>query len=182
MATAVAAEALEGEEAGAAFEEDSETNASSKGVNVSKLKLIGEGIKIGLAIFDLVRKVLKASEEADDRRRKRYAAGVLYPGENRDKLIIDADVPAYYSTSNIKKLLRNNILPYGWSQATAVNQGFGDEISAGLFRKMNNERSQRLKEEEVRERTLRSQKAKDYLFNKSLRNRRMLEIIETKVK
>ena len=39
-------------------------------------------------------------------------------------------MPAYYSTSNIKSLLRKGIMPFGWNSEMAVEQGFGQEVFA----------------------------------------------------
>ena len=46
----------------------------------------------------------------------RYRAGIVFRGrENRDHLVRSNQMPAYYSTSNIKSLLRRGIMPFGWN-------------------------------------------------------------------
>ena len=61
----------------------------------------------------------------------RYRAGIVFIGqENRDQLVRSNRMPAYYSTSNIKSLLRRGIMPFGWNSEMAIEQGFGKEIFA----------------------------------------------------
>ena len=61
----------------------------------------------------------------------RYRAGIVFIGqENRDQLVRSNKMPAYYSTSNIKSLLRRGIMPFGWNSEMAIEQGFGKEIYA----------------------------------------------------
>ena len=61
----------------------------------------------------------------------RYRAGIVFQGrENRDQLVRSNQMPAYYSTSNIKSLLRRGIMPFGWNSEMAVEQGFGQEVFA----------------------------------------------------
>ena len=70
---------------------------------------------------------LNAKESLKDR----YRAGIVFMGqENRDKLVRENKMPAYYSTSNIKSLLRRGIMPFGWNSEMAIEQGFGKEIMA----------------------------------------------------
>ena len=61
----------------------------------------------------------------------RYRAGIVFVGqENRDQLVRQNRIPAYYSTSNIKSLLRRGIMPFGWNSEMAIEQGFGQEVFA----------------------------------------------------
>ena len=61
----------------------------------------------------------------------RYRAGIVFIGqENRDQLVRSNKMPAYYSTSNIKSLLRRGIMPFGWNSEMAIEQGFGKEVFA----------------------------------------------------
>ena len=70
---------------------------------------------------------INSSENLKDR----YRAGIVFRGqENRDQLIRSNKMPAYYSTSNIKSLLRRGIMPFGWNSEMAIEQGFGKEIFA----------------------------------------------------
>ena len=50
-------------------------------------------------------------------------------------------MPAYYSTSNIKSLLRRGIMPFGWSSEMAVEQGFGEEIYMHEMKALTNRQS-----------------------------------------
>lgn len=178
---AVAGELL-AEESEAAFTTDSEESASSKGVDIDKIiKYFGEGLQTALAIYDTVRVFKKANEEDDERRTNRYRAGIVYPNENRNVLITKGLIPAYYSTSNIKDLLRANVLPFGWSELTAVAQGFADEVKAGEYRKRNVLDSKRLKEEINRERDInKNLNTLDY-FDSKLRTLKAIENIKTKI-
>ena len=61
----------------------------------------------------------------------RYRAGIVFQGqESRDQLVRSNQMPAYYSTSNIKSLLRRGIMPFGWNSEMAIEQGFGQEVFA----------------------------------------------------
>ena len=67
----------------------------------------------------------------DGIQKDRYRAGIVFRGrENRDQLVRSNQMPAYYSTSNIKSLLRRGIMPFGWNSEMAVEQGFGQEVFA----------------------------------------------------
>ena len=61
--------------------------------------------------------------------RNRRVLGIVLSGESRDDLIAQNKIPSYYSTSNIRRLLRDGVMPFGWNAEMAVQQGFGDEIS-----------------------------------------------------
>ena len=61
--------------------------------------------------------------------RDRRVLGIVLSNENRDDLIAKNKIPAYYSTSNIKRLLRDGVMPFGWNAEMAVQQGFGDEVN-----------------------------------------------------
>ena len=72
----------------------------------------------------------------------RHRAGIVFRGqENRDQLVRGNQIPAYYSTSNIKKLLRQGLMPFGWNREMAVEQGFGQKIYAQEMKKVTTERS-----------------------------------------
>ena len=74
-------------------------------------------------------KQLKRNSQED--LKDRYRAGIVFIGqENRDHLIRSNRMPAYYSTSNIKSLLRRGIMPFGWNSEMAIEQGFGKEVFA----------------------------------------------------
>ena len=73
--------------------------------------------------------------------RNRRVLGVVFKGESRDNLIANNKIPSYYSTSNIKKLLRNGIMPFGWNEEMAVQQGFGEDISKINFKEKTKDQS-----------------------------------------
>ncbi len=135
MAAVLALEATEATEAGEAeegFEQDSKENAASQGANFEGL---GKLIELGMSVKDLIRNERKGSEEEEARRIRRYALGIVYPSESREDLTTKGLIPAYFAKSNIRDLIKNSKLPYGWSIETTVNQGFGNEIRSMLFRK-----------------------------------------------
>ena len=69
--------------------------------------------------------------DAREDRKDRYRAGIVFMGEeSRDQLVRSNKIPAYYSTSNIKSLLRRGIMPFRWNSEMAIEQGFGKEIFA----------------------------------------------------
>ena len=77
-------------------------------------------------------------ENADARRR----IGIVFQGkENRDQLVRSNKMPAYYSTSNIKALLRKGIMPFGWNPEMAVEQGFGQEVYMQEMKSLTEKRS-----------------------------------------
>ena len=74
-------------------------------------------------------KQLKRNSQED--LKDRYRAGIVFIGqENRDQLVRQNRMPAYYSTSNIKSLLRRGIMPFGWNSEMAIEQGFAKEVFA----------------------------------------------------
>ena len=87
----------------------------------------------------------------NDKSRRRV--GIVFRGqENRDQLVRENKMPAYYSTSNIKDLLRKGIMPYGWNSEMAVEQGFGEEIFAREMKKKTDEKAKHfLRREKERE-------------------------------
>lgn len=174
-----AAEAAEGE---GAFTEDSEENASSQGVDVEGLiKAFGQVLGMAVNIYETVRLFKNSKNEDADMVRQRRGAGIVYPNENRLDLVKSGRIPAYYSGSNIRLLLRDNVLPFGWSELTAVNQGFGEEINTGRFRKRNKFDSNRLKNKLERERGVAKNISTLELFNKKLKNHRDIELLKSNI-
>lgn len=127
-----AAEAEEAQGSKKGFKPDSKENALSQGVDPSKI-LMG-ALSLAAAILSLVVTIKKGKEERQDIKDRRYAAGLLTSKESRDKLIVDGIIPAYYSSSNIRSLLKRGTLPYGWSEIVASSQGFAPEVQAWLLR------------------------------------------------
>ena len=81
--------------------------------------------------------------------RDRRVLGIVYSNESRDKLIGANLLPAYYSTSNIKRLLRNGVMPYGWNEEMAVQQGFGDDIAKVNFKEKTKDQSEEFLQRET---------------------------------
>ena len=80
-------------------------------------------------VYGMYRNSKKIGQKREENTKDRYRAGIVFIGqENRDYLVRNNKMPAYYSTSNIKSLLRRGIMPFGWSSEMAVEQGFGKEI------------------------------------------------------
>jgi hypothetical protein len=141
-AEAAGAETAEASEAGSAksaFKADSSENASAKGVDLQGLgKLAGETLTLVMTILNFVRSEKRGRDEEQERKDNRHRAGIVFdPEESRLTLVRNGQIPAYYSSSNIRSLLADNKLPYGWSEETSINQGFGPEIRAGEFRRRN---------------------------------------------
>ena len=81
--------------------------------------------------YNNYRKDKQLNVNSSENLKDRYRAGIVFIGqENRDKLVRENRMPAYYSTSNIKSLLRRGIMPFGWNSEMAIEQGFGKEIMA----------------------------------------------------
>lgn len=187
MAALLAVEGIEAvESAGAmseagqaesAFKMDSLENAQAQGVDFSSLgKIAGEGVGLVVKIIDFVRSVRKTREEDEERQKQRYSAGIVYsPEENRDMLIKQGKIPAYYSTSNIRALLNDNLLPRGWSNEVAVNQGFFNEIRAGEFRVKNKKAAEAMLAEYDTRRKLRQQSATMDTLDRRLRLNRAIQ-------
>jgi hypothetical protein len=154
MASALLVEGLEaGEaaEAGEAFEQDSDTNAQAGGVVTQG---IGSLLNLGLAIHDLIRNEKKLAQEDEDRMKRRYSLGIVYPSESRDDLVNKGLIPSYYSKSEIRSLIYKMKLPFAWSLQTTVNQGFGNEVRSMLFKKSLESQSEDLVKRLTREREL----------------------------
>lgn len=121
MAAALAAEGAEGAEASGGFSEDS--GEGSKSVDVGAI--IKGGLSLAGSVVNLVSAVMKGNEAIEDVKNARYAAGILTTTENRDDLLNQGLIPAYYSEENIRRLIREDKFPIGWSLTVLVGQGFG---------------------------------------------------------
>ena len=80
-------------------------------------------------IYQTRRNKIEVSRHGKQVDRNRRVLGIVLNGESRDDLIANNEIPSYYSTSNIKRLLRDGVMPFGWNAEMAVQQGFGDEIN-----------------------------------------------------
>ena len=93
-------------------------------------------------VYDMDRTGYLLHEQGKNLRRDRYSLGILFNDkENREDMIGRGKIPAYYSTKNIKNLLRDGIMPFGWNAEMAVQQGFGEDIAAQETRNKTREES-----------------------------------------
>ena len=93
-------------------------------------------------IYDMNRTGHELHQQGKNLRRDRYSLGILFNDkENREDMIAKGKIPAYYSTKNIKNLLRDGIMPFGWNAEMAVQQGFGEDIAAQETRNRTREES-----------------------------------------
>lgn len=130
MALALAAEGVEAVVGLAeSFVPDSVANAVSGGVN-----FVGEALSLASAVLSLVATVKRGKEAAADIKDQRYAVGILTPTEDRRDLLRKGLIPPYYSTTNIRRLIRSDLLPAGWTTTTLVGQDFGPEVDLQLRR------------------------------------------------
>ena len=100
-------------------------------------------------VYSTYRANKKLNQQSSENTKDRYRAGIVFRGkENRDQLVRENRMPAYYSTSNIKSLLRRGIMPFGWNSEMAVEQGFGQEVFAQEMKAVTKRRSQQFLQRE----------------------------------
>ena len=126
----------ETESSSSAFKPDKKPRGINWGA-VYNLNFVNEKIGSGLnsivniigGIYGDYRNAKRLGLRKTENTKNRHRVGILFKGqENRDQLVRENKMPAYYSTSNIKDLLRKGIMPYGWNSEMAVEQGYGHEI------------------------------------------------------
>ena len=79
-------------------------------------------------VYDIYRSNKKLHKQGVENTVDRHRVGIVFQGqESRDQLVRSNKMPAYY-TSNIRKLLRKGIMPFGWNSEMAVEQGFEQEV------------------------------------------------------
>ena len=121
-----------------AFKSDKKPKGFNWGDYYNAKSLASDGEQAAKGILDTIsgiyntyRENRKLKIDSIEDRKDRYRAGIVFRGkENRDQLVRENRIPAYYSTTNIKSLLRRGIMPFGWSSTMAIEQGFGKEIFA----------------------------------------------------
>ena len=75
---------------------------------------IGQIISTISNVYSVYRANKKLKQQSAENTKDRYRAGIVFRGrENRDQLVRSNQIPAYYSTSNIKSLLRRGIMLLG---------------------------------------------------------------------
>ena len=84
-------------------------------------------------------------------------------------------IPAYYSTSNIKDLIRNGILPFGWNKDMAIEQGFGKDVFIHEMKIKTSDKSKKFLENEERKRKLKNSIGEIHNLRDRLRTRKMVE-------
>ena len=115
---------------------------------------------------------LNSREDLKDR----YRAGIVFIGqENRDKLVRENRMPAYYSTSNIKSLLRRGIMPFGWNSEMAIEQGFGQEVFTQEQKAVTDRNSEHLLKREKDKIKLRKSLGELENLKQKLKTRKILE-------
>ena len=92
------------------------------------IKNIGEAIALASSIYKLVLSFKAGDQLTKDLKKDRYKVGLLFPGEDRDALVRSGEVNGYYSTDNIRSLIKLNKTPATWSVQQTTLQGFADEI------------------------------------------------------
>ena len=103
---------------------------------------IGQIISTINNVYGIYRSNKKLNQQSAHNTKNRYRAGIVFQGkESRDQLVRSNRMPAYYSTSNIKSLLRRGIMPFGWNSEMAVEQGFGQEVYAQEMKALTERRS-----------------------------------------
>ena len=140
------------------FKKGAADNALLGGFGVNEVgKGIGSVISVINDAYEIYRTNKKLGKQERDNTLNRYRAGIVFQDkENRDQLVTENLIPAYYSSSNIKYLIRRGILPFGWNKDMAVEQGFGKEV---FIHEM------RLKTEENSKEFLRREEEKEKLKN-----------------
>ena len=115
-------------------------------------------------------------KNARENLKDRYRAGIVFIGqENRDQLVRQNKMPAYYSSSNIKALLRRGIMPFGWNSEMAIEQGFGKEIFAREQKAETDRRSEEFVKREKQKIKLRQSLGELHNLRNKLKTRKILE-------
>ena len=128
------------------------------------------------AVYNGYRESKKYKNAIKDNADARRRVGIVFIGkENRDQLIRSNKMPAYYSTSNIKSLLRRGIMPFGWNTEMAVEQGFGKEVFAQEQKAVTERNSKHLLERQQRESDLRKSLGELENLRDRLKTRKILE-------
>jgi hypothetical protein len=109
------------------FAADSEASAAGGGVNPGAI--LAAGLGLASSVLSLVSSINKGNENLDDIKSKRLAAGLVARKEKRQELLDKGEIPAYYAESNIRRLLLDDTLPFGWSLNTLIGQGFADAVA-----------------------------------------------------
>ena len=138
MATILAAEAVEGGEAGAAIQGSNALQATTQGINLMK-NVISSGLSIYSTVDGLLSTIDKKDEITKAFKDKWHSLGLVIPSIDvpqnmngvflkRQNLVSSGIIPKEFSAEKIIDLIKNGKLPTGWDDAIAINQGFGPYI------------------------------------------------------
>ena len=194
MASVLAAEELTSTTASGAFEADSAVNAPSiesdgefkkdsgnnallGGFGLSEVgKGVGSVINVINDAYNIYRANKKVGKENRDNILNRHRAGIIFQNkENRDQLVREGLIPAYYSSSNIRDLIRKGILPFGWNKDMAIEQGFGKDVFIHEMKIKTSDKSKKFLENEVRKRKLKNSVGKIENLRDRLKTRKLVE-------
>ena len=126
-------------------------------------------------IYGTRRDKIEISRHGKQVDRNRRVLGIVLKGENRDELIKTNRLPAYYSTANIRRLLRNGIMPFGWNEEMAVQQGFGDDISKVNFKEKTKDQSHEFLQRETTKAHLKATEGDLKNLRNRLKSRKLIQ-------
>ena len=139
-------------------------------------QLVREGTQLFSTIYNNYQEDKRLKRNSRENRKDRHRAGIVFRGEeDRDQLVRSNKIPAYYSTSNIKSLLRRGIMPYGWNSEMAIEQGFGKEIFAQEQKAVTERNSDKLLKREKDKTQLRKSLGELENLRNRLKTRKILE-------
>ena len=172
-----------GETSSSAFKSDTKPKGLSWGnfYNASAVVNTAGGVLQGITqtiadTYNNYRKDKRLKINAREDLKDRYRAGIVFIGqENRDQLIRSNRMPAYYSTSNIKSLLRRGIMPFGWNSEMAIEQGFGQEVFAQEQKAVTDRNSEHLLKREKDKAKLRRSLGELQNLRNKLKTRKIIE-------
>ena len=169
--------APEEESGSGGFQKDKGNNALLGGFG---LQQVGQGINGIFSIinnaYDIYRANKKVGKASKDNTLNRHRAGIVFQNkENRDQLVREGLIPAYYSTSNIQFLIRKGVLPFGWNKDMAVEQGFGKDVYIHEMKIKTADKSKHFLEEEIRKRKLKNAVGEIENLKDRFKTRKMLE-------
>lgn len=156
--------------------------AAAQGVDVGGInKAVGGAASLGRAVLSLVNAIQDGNQNRKDIKDARLAAGLLTRGENRNKLLNAGVVPAYYSASNIRRIVAGDKIPAGWSLPILVEQGFAAEVRTAQWAQRGRETSRTRSENLKRQISTRSAENAQAVLEKKKRTDEAVRIIRGSV-
>ena len=158
------------------FKKDSGNNALLGGFGLSE---VGKGVDSVINVindaYNIYRANKKVGKENKDNILNRHRAGIIFRNkENRDQLVREGLIPAYYSKSNIKDLIRKGVLPFGWNKEI-IEQGFGEDVFIHEMKIKTSEKSKKFLQNEIRKRKLKNSIGEIQNLRDRLKTRKLLE-------